>query len=104
MGKTCSVAICPSPKEAIFHGFPSDVLLQKQWIHLCKRVGLVNPKTAKICSCHFKEEDYDRDLRNELLGLAPRKHLKSTAVPSLKLLPGKTSFVEYIDGSDVKSS
>ena len=93
MGKTCSVAICPSPKDAIYHAFPSDLIIQKQWIHLCKREGFVNAKTAKVCSCHFNEEDYERDLKCELLGLPPKKRLKSTAVPSLKLLPGKiTSF------------
>ncbi len=33
-------------------------------------------RTARICSNHFKEEDYERDLRNELLNLPQRKLLK----------------------------
>ena len=42
--------------------------------------------TARICSHHFYEEDFERDFRNELLNLPPRKILKPDANPSLKLL------------------
>ena len=41
--------------------------------------------TARICSSHFKEEDYERDLKNELLNLPTQKRLKSTAFPTLNL-------------------
>ena len=73
---TCAVAICPSPQNASYHNFPSDINLQKLWIELTKRKDPVNPKTARICSQHFKPEDYERDLRNELLNLPLRKLLK----------------------------
>ena len=42
--------------------------------------------TARICSHHFCEEDFERDFRNELLNLPPQKILKPDANPSLKLL------------------
>jgi len=87
-GNTCAVAICPSPQEATYHVFPKDERLQKLWVDLCKRKETINIKTARICSSHFKEEDYERDLKNELLGLPIRKLLKSNSVPSKQLLPG----------------
>ena len=36
-------------------------------------------------SNHFEETAYERDLRNELLGLPPRRRLKTDAVPTLCL-------------------
>ena len=36
---TCAVAICSSPKDAIYHRFPKDQSLQKIWIQACKRDG-----------------------------------------------------------------
>ena len=34
---------------------------------------------------HFKEDDYERDLKNELLQLPTVKRLKATAIPTLNL-------------------
>ena len=90
----CAVAICPSPPEASYHRFPKDEKLQKIWIQLCKRKDNVNAKTAKVCSSHFKSEDYERDLRNELLNLPTRKILKPGALPSLNLLPESSSALD----------
>jgi hypothetical protein len=87
-GNTCAVAICPSAPEATYHVFPKDEHLQKLWVDLCKRKETINVKTARVCSFHFKEEDYERDLKNEVLGLPIRKRLKPNSVPSKQLLPG----------------
>ena len=38
-----------------------------------------------MCSSHFKEVDFERDLTNELLNLPIRKILKQDAVPSVNL-------------------
>ena len=40
-----------------------------------------------MCSSHFGESDYERDLANELLGLAVRKILKKETIPTLNLAP-----------------
>ena len=84
---TCAVAMCPSPKDCSYHNFPRDINRQKLWIKLCKRKDPINPKTARICSLHFKPEDFERDLRNELLNLPLRKILRLGSIPSLFLLP-----------------
>ena len=89
-GGSCSVAICPSPKDATYHTFPKDRELQKLWIIACKREGTINVRHARICSQHFNENDYERDLQHELLNLPQRKRLKANAVPTIMLLPGKT--------------
>lgn len=92
-GKRCTVATCTNSlqktklegKSTIYHAFPSDDERRKQWIHRCRRAGSWNPSSCHVCSEHFSEEDYDRDLQHELLGLPPRKKLKTTAVPHLNL-------------------
>ena len=89
MVNTCAVAICPSPRDTSYHKFPSDEALQKVWVARCHRKDPINVKTAHICSTHFKSEDFDRDLRNELLQLPPRKLLKPNSIPTLLLCPGK---------------
>ena len=62
--------------------------LQSIWVSKCKRQDKINVKTARICETHFKNEDFERDLKNELLGLPIVKHLLKTAIPSLKI-PGE---------------
>jgi hypothetical protein len=39
----------------------------------------------RCCAVHFRPEDFERDLMNELLGLPVRSRLKRDAVPSLEL-------------------
>ncbi len=85
--KTCAVAICKSPNEASYHRFPKEKTLQKLWLDCCKRDDKISVESARICSNHFKPDDYERDLRNELLNIPVRKILKQNAVPSLDLLP-----------------
>lgn len=87
----CAVAVCPSPKSATtYHRFPQDSESRKKWVQACKRNdGLLNPLTALVCSNHFRPSDYERDLKNELLGLPLRNRLKKEAVPSLKLNYGE---------------
>lgn len=43
--------------------------------------------SARVCSSHFGEADYERDLANELLNLPVRKILRDEAVPTLNLAP-----------------
>ena len=85
--RTCAVAICKSPNGPgiLYHAFPKDPELRVQWIQACMRKDPINPVHAEICSNHFVEDDYDRDLKYELLGLPKRKRLKKDAVPSQNL-------------------
>ncbi|GBN36193.1 hypothetical protein AVEN_241703-1 [Araneus ventricosus] len=69
----------------MYHRFPQNRALNKIWEERCKRKYEFNVKNAVICSEHFTEDDYERDLRNELLGLPLKKLLKKDAVPTLSL-------------------
>lgn len=86
----CAVAGCTNNSDNAkklklsFHVFPKDKNLHKQWQHFCKRKDEFNTKTARICSEHFLENNYERDLKSELLGLPPRRKLKESSVPTQK--------------------
>ncbi|XP_047101298.1 uncharacterized protein LOC124720074 [Schistocerca piceifrons] len=69
----------------VCHSFPKDEHLRREWIARCRRPDVINVRTARVCSVHFRPEDYVRDLRNELLGLPLRKKLVPTAIPSLNI-------------------
>lgn len=72
----------------IIFRFPKNLKLQKEWILKCKRAGKWNPSSSCICSVHFKDDEFIRDLQSELLGYAPKRRiLKPGAIPSLNL-PG----------------
>ncbi|KAL2087182.1 hypothetical protein ACEWY4_018241 [Coilia grayii] len=73
------------------HDFPKDKAILKRWVQFVRfrradfSVTSVT-ENAKICSAHFKQEDYDsRDVRMASLGLKSpsRKRLIPTAVPSV---------------------
>jgi len=73
--------------------------LQKEWILKCKRADNWNPSSSFICSSHFKNDEFIRDLQAELLGYAPKgRRLKPDAIPSLNL-PGLC-----IQGNQVSTS
>src|SRR5437899_12574242 len=93
----CSVATCISNNRTTtrtsikYHQFPRDAALGKEWVLACRRKGELKIDTARVCSNHFKEDDYERDLAAELMGTAPKRKLKSTAVPSQNLDSCSTS-------------
>lgn len=80
-GRRCAIYGCNNSREVtktsdeniIYHNFPkgkdfvSNIMLEK-WISCCKRANKFNPGTSAICSTHFTQNDYKRDLQNELLG------------------------------------
>ena len=49
--------------QTSFHSFPGNIKLMKKWVLFCKRKDKINPKTAKICSKHFLDEDFVNDLQ-----------------------------------------
>jgi hypothetical protein len=56
------------------------------WKSACKRKDSLS-KGARICSSHFCSDDFELNFREELLGLKTKRRLKSTAVPTINLLP-----------------
>ncbi|KAJ8872248.1 hypothetical protein PR048_025850 [Dryococelus australis] len=67
--------------------------LMKKWIFLCARNDKFNHKTMSICSEHFTDDDYQRDLHAELMGEERRKLLKLEAFPN-KNLPDRKETVD----------
>lgn len=66
--------------------FPKDDELCRKWKLKCRRRDLLNPKTSFICSIHFRENDFVRDLKAELLCYIPKvRLLNPVAIPTLHL-------------------
>lgn len=78
------------------HTFPRDSKLREKWVKACKRSNRFSPNKARVCSDHFDEQDYERDLMSELLNLVPKKRLKPNVIPHINL-PSKIS-----DGSNIR--
>ncbi len=95
---SCSVAICHNSYNKTskqippinYHRFPRDPKFRKIWTTLTHRADKFNFSTGRICSIHFTENDfYSKTVKGKQV-----KCLKSTAVPTLNLLPqssGSTS-------------
>ena len=67
-------------------------------MQLCRRKDAAHYKNGPICSLHFKQSNYQRNLKQKLLKLPinPKtKKLKSTTVSSLNL-PAKSSNTSLI--------
>ncbi|XP_053089596.1 zinc finger protein 391 [Pangasianodon hypophthalmus] len=101
MSWRCSVRGCgkrnqAKAKDVVIHRFPEkDLELCSKWL---AAIGKVVNKTERkyasfrVCSQHFRPDDYERDLKAELLGCPPKKVLKKTAIPSIfqtKRKPGR---------------
>lgn len=78
-GQRCAVAICKSfydkskSENVSFFCIPKREDIRKQWIIACKRQDKFNPDTSRICSIHFKEEDFELDFRASLLGIQVKR-------------------------------
>ncbi|KAJ8882919.1 hypothetical protein PR048_014758 [Dryococelus australis] len=73
---------CAAVECKNWRGMESDIVYhgsQKR----CTRNYKINVNNAQVCSVHFAPEDYERDLKNELLGLLVRKKLRPNAVNSV---------------------
>jgi hypothetical protein len=89
----CAVAICSNPKDdsTFYHRFPKNNELRKKWVLACKRDDQFNPSTSTVCSNHFLPTDYERDFRNELLGLPVKKRLQKEAFPTINIHPNSST-------------
>ena len=58
----CAVAWCKKKQDTKprkLHDFPANVNVRDQWIKMCSREdGWVPGKRNKVCSRHFKSDDY----------------------------------------------
>ncbi|XP_048521919.1 uncharacterized protein LOC109537018 isoform X5 [Dendroctonus ponderosae] len=67
-----------------YHRFPGDSVIRHQWLKACGK-SVNNCATARICSRHFSEASYERDVQHEILGLPTRSRLKRGALPDQNL-------------------
>ena len=82
----CFVVDCPykNEKGLSYHQVPKNVTseVKQKWIEVVPEViddNASNP--VRICSKHFLPTDFERNLRNELLGLQMRRVLRPGAYP-----------------------
>lgn len=86
-----------------FHTFPRDEIVREKWISACGRPAKFNDQTSRICSKHFSETDYVRNLQHEFLNYVPSQgpKLKADAVPHLDLPKIQASLQENIKTEDL---
>ncbi|KAL4101118.1 hypothetical protein QTP88_021138 [Uroleucon formosanum] len=67
----CAVALCSNNKK-----------LCNIWINACRRKDTWNPKTSTVCSIHFIDDDFEADLRSQLMNIKIKRKLKPQAIPT----------------------
>lgn len=83
----CCVPGCGAAGSKIFHAFPANPDLRKQWIDRTRTSDLTEKELngyAKVCRYHFNETDFVVNQRNQ-------RGLKANTVPSLRLPPPETT-------------
>ncbi|XP_017768881.1 PREDICTED: uncharacterized protein LOC108557013 [Nicrophorus vespilloides] len=73
-----------NPKVS-YHIMPSSAILASRWAKACTGVSETPPRYMRVCSDHFSDGCYQRDLQHELLGLPLRKRLKPDSVPDMNV-------------------
>ena len=86
MGVQCAVPNCrnaslrtnnnETKKKISYHLFPKDEHYKRLWISKCYRSTPYNYDNAYMCSEHFTNDDFVRDLRGELLHVQTKRKLK----------------------------
>ena len=81
----CAVATCKSTgkNSMSFHRFPQNRQLKQIWVQFCKRKDSFNAKTSRICSQHFENQYFIRDLKHELLNTPLKRRLQADAIPTI---------------------
>lgn len=86
----CAVANCNNThrktkgRAVRYHRFPGDPSTRAKWLQSCGR-HVQNWATSRVCSRHFSDDSYERDVQHELLGLPTRCRLKKGALPEKNL-------------------
>lgn len=103
----CAVVTCSNSHRKTkgasvrYHRFPSDTSTRAQWVRACGKSSF-NTSTARVCSRHFNERSYERDVQHELLGLPARSRLRKGAVPHINV-PGAKDEAEKKEKKDVRA-
>ncbi|XP_046744474.1 uncharacterized protein LOC124410274 isoform X4 [Diprion similis] len=91
----CAVATCRNShrrtrgRRIRYHRFPQLPEVRSRWVRACGRVPLSNGnapfniQTARICSLHFTNDSYEKDVEHMVLGLPARSRLRRGAVPTI---------------------
>ncbi|XP_043513503.1 myotubularin-related protein DDB_G0290005-like isoform X2 [Frieseomelitta varia] len=91
----CAVATCRNShrqtrgRSIRYHRFPQIPEVRSRWVRACGRVPLSNGEipfniqTARICSLHFTNDSYEKDMEHLVLGLPVRSRLRRGAVPTI---------------------
>ncbi|XP_036322452.1 uncharacterized protein LOC118736477 [Rhagoletis pomonella] len=83
----------------VLYRFPKDVTVCKQWMQACGLMPNEVVKNVRICSNHFKPNDYKT--KNNEVG---RKCLKRNAIPSMHATIASIQNVPATEGRESKSS
>lgn len=93
-GSICCVAMCKSNAiiskklgdNVRFFTFPKDVKLRREWVKRCFCPENFDPTNKRICSKHFKPDDFEDAIEAKIQNRLP-KILKRDCIPSLNLKP-----------------
>lgn len=80
-GAICSVAACKSyyakalreGERISFFTFPKDPQLQKEWKRRCYRKDKWNVSNKRICSNHFKQNDFEDEMEARIMNTQPKR-------------------------------
>ncbi|XP_048507733.1 uncharacterized protein LOC105687709 isoform X2 [Athalia rosae] len=93
----CAVATCRNShrrtrgRRIRYHRFPQLPEVRSRWVRACGRIPLSNGDapfnihTARICSLHFTNDSYEKDVEHLVLGLPARSRLRRGAVPTISV-------------------
>lgn len=84
----CAVPTCATTHRAVdktLYKFPKDTNYARIWVRCCMKKDSFNTKSAFICSLHFSDEAYQRDINHDILGYSSKRNLRKDAVPTLQL-------------------
>lgn len=85
-----------------FYCFPKNENLKQIWIKKCNRNEHMSVQRARVCSLHFRDDDFQRDRRNELLNMPQKLRLKKGSIPTLNLLKPSSSSTKEIFNPSIK--
>lgn len=94
----CAVSSCRNSHRRTrghsirYHRFPQLSEVRNLWVKACNRTPLANGeppfniKTARVCSLHFTQDSYERDVeQHDGTGFSTGSRLRRGAVPTLML-------------------